>query len=111
MDVGYAALMSQKEAEEREQFGPRPSRKKKNDYETKWRTWTELYLKVQAIAAVEQQKSILEGGPEDVEISVNAQVNYIVDQFVRTYEKKFGPLPDAKDEAALKRYARAAESK
>ncbi len=110
MDLGYAEYMSQKDAEERAAFGPRPQRRVRNTYETKWRTEEALAKKVRAAAAVEECKAELEGGGE-VEISVNAQLNFIVEQFIMTYEEKFGPLPDASDKAALKKYAQAALKK
>ena len=115
VDVGYAERMSQKDAEEREAFSPRPTRKKKNDYETKWRCPRALYEKVLAVAKVEASKATLEAneieGDEDLEISVNAQLNFIAQKFIETYEEKFGTLPDAKDDAAVRKYARTAINK
>lgn len=108
MELGYVERMSQKDAEER--FGPRPLPRARSTYETKWRTEPALYEKVRAAAAVEECKAEAESGGE-VKISVNAQLNFIVEQFIMTYEEKFGPLPDPEDKTALKRYAQAALKK
>jgi hypothetical protein len=105
MELGYVERMSQKDAEER--FGPRPVPRARTTYETKWRTEPALYEKVAAAAAVEACKAELESGGE-VKISVNAQLNFIVEQFIATYEERFGALPDPEDKAALKKYAQAA---
>lgn len=110
MDLGYAEYMSQKDAEAREAYGPRPPRKLEKPHTAKWRTDPALYEKVVAAAAVEECKAELEGGGK-VEISVNAQLTFIIKQFILTYEEKFGPLPDQKDKAALRRYAQAALKK
>lgn len=108
MELGYVERMSQKDAEER--FGPRPVPRARTTYETKWRTEPALYEKVAAAAAVEECKAELESGGQ-VKISVNAQLNFIVEQFIATYEEKFGALPDPKDAAALKRYAQSSLKK
>jgi hypothetical protein len=108
MELGYVERMSQKDADER--FGPRPLPRARQQYETKWRTEPALYEKVRAAAAVEECKAELESGGE-VKISVNAQLNFIVEQFIATYEQKFGPLPSPDDKAALKKYAQRAEAK
>lgn len=110
MDFGYAELMEKKDAEAREAFGPRPPRKVERPHTAKWRTDPALYEKVVAAAAVEECKAELESGGK-VEISVNAQLTFIIKQFILTYEEKFGPLPDPKDKSALRRYAKAALDK
>lgn len=107
-ELAYAERMSQKDAEGR--FGPRPPPRAREVYETKWRTEPALHEKVRAAAAVEECKAELESGGE-VKISVNAQLNFIVEQFIATYEERFGALPDPTDTAALKRYAQAALKK
>jgi len=108
MDLGYAEYMSLKEEAEREAFGPRPQPKKKHNYETKWRTERALAEKVLAIAKAEGFAAEFENPTvgSTTEISLNAQLNFIVEGFVKTYEKKFGPVPSAKDDVGLKRYAR-----
>lgn len=107
-ELGYVEVMSEKDALKR--FGPRPQPRAKTQYETKWRTEPALYEKVQAAALVEECKAENESGSE-VKISVNAQLNFIVERFIATYEEMFGPLPDPKDKTALKRYAQASLKK
>lgn len=108
MELGYVERMSQEDAEKR--FGPRPQPRAQTLYETKWRTEPALYEKVHAAALVEECKAELESGGK-VKISVNAQLNFIVERFIATYEEMFGPLPDPKDKSALKRYAQASLKK
>lgn len=103
-EVEYVQLMSQKDSQGR--FGPRPQPRAQSFYETKWRTEPSLYKKVRAAAAVEGCKAETESDQKgQVKISVNAQLNFIVEQFIATYEERFGALPDPDDESAVKRYA------
>jgi hypothetical protein len=106
LELGYAAYMSEKEATEKAAFGPRPSKVAREWYETKWRTQPELHEKIAAAAKVEEFQAEIKSGVRG-KISVNAQLNFIAEMFMKTYEEKFGPLPSPKDIAALKRYAAA----
>lgn len=110
MEFGYADYMSEKEAAERAAFGPKPTKVVRDWYETKWRTQPELYRKLLAAAKIEENKAELDTGMRG-KISANAQLNFAVEAFINDYETKFGPLPDPKDTAALKRYAQAAHKK
>lgn len=108
MEFGYVEEVSQKTTDER--FGPRPLPRARSTYETKWRTEPALYEKIRAAAAVEECKAELESGGA-VKISVNAQLNFIIEQFIATYEEKFGALPNPDDKKALRNYAAAALKK
>lgn len=105
MDLGYAELMSEKEAAERAAFGPKPTKVVHKWYETKWRTEPALHAKVAAVARVEELQAELNSGAKG-KISVNAQVNFALEAFIKTYEAQFGPLPAASDAQALRRYAK-----
>lgn len=108
-DLGLAEYMNQKDAEGRTPFAPTPVRRVKL-HAARWRTDKAIFDKVVAVAAVEACKAELESGVES-EISFNQELTFIIQQFVLTYEEKFGSLPDPKDKAALRRYAKAALDK
>lgn len=111
MDLGYDEYMDKKDAEGRPAaFGPTPVKKVSKPHEAKWRTNKVLYEKVLAIAAVQACKAELESGVES-EVSFNMQLTFIAQEFVLTYEEKFGNLPKPDDALAVKKYAQAALKK
>jgi len=109
MDLGLDEYMEKKADEARTPFAPTPVRRVKL-HAARWRTDKAYFDKVVAIAAVEACKAELESGVES-EISFNQELTFIVQQFILTYEDKFGDLPDPRDKVALTRYAQAALKK
>lgn len=109
MDLGLAQYMERKDSEGKTPFGPTPTRRVKL-HPARWRVDKAVFDKVVAIAAVEACKAELDSGVES-EISFNQQLTFIAQQFILTYEEKFGDLPDPNDGVALKRYAQAALKK
>lgn len=108
-DLGLAEYMDKKADEGRTPFAPTPVRRVKL-HAARWRTDKAIFDKVVAVAAVEACKAELESGVES-EISFNQELTFIVQQFILTYEEKFGDLPEATDKVAVKRYAQASLKK
>jgi hypothetical protein len=118
-DSGYAGHVEKKADDSKPTvFGPTPTKKAEKPVEAKWRPEEALYKRVLAITAVEEWKARLTSGQE-VEISLNQQMNFIATQFITTYEERFGSLPEVKipkldvvkSDAAIRRYAQAALKK
>lgn len=105
MFVSYAEEMSEKTAE-REAFGPRPEKKLGKRHEMKFRLSPELYRRLQALAEVEMRIHKSESGEIAGHISENAELTFILEQYVKQYEEAYGPLPDPTDEAALQRHVK-----
>jgi hypothetical protein len=110
MDLGYAAYMSLEDELELEDEGPEPRPKKKHNYETKWRTHKTLADKVASLAAVQGFKADLKRPPaegeSETDISANAQLNFIVAGYIRSFEKQHGPIPGLSDKAGQRELAR-----
>lgn len=105
VDFDYVELMDEKEAAKKTAFGPTPTKVVREWYETKWRTEPVLHEKVASAAKVEEFEAELRSGAKG-KISVNAQVNFALEAFIKTYEAQFGTLPPKSATAALKRYAK-----
>jgi len=107
MLVGYDDAMSQKEAErDRETFGPRLERvtstKRSN---MNFRCEPLLRKKLAGLTAIENGVAKAEN-PKAAHISDNAELHYILEEFVRGYEKLYGAIPDPDDAAAISRHVR-----
>lgn len=108
MLLGYADAMSEKKAEsEREAFGPRPERTTSNDRKgMNFRMEPLLKKKLAALVAIENGVAQAEN-PKAGHISENAELHYIVEEFVKGYEAQYGAIPDPADKAAISRHVRA----
>lgn len=103
--VSYAEAMNDKTAE-REAFGPRPEKKGSRRHEMKFRLSPALFAKLQALAKVEHEIHKATAGDAAGHISDNAQLVFILEEYVNTYEEEHGPLPDPRDAEAVKKHAR-----
>lgn len=106
MLVGYADAMSQKADSEREAFGPRPERTTSTQrYNMSFRVEPLLLKKLRGLTAIENGVAQL-GNPKAAHISATAELHYILEEFVKGYEKLYGAIPDDEDLSAIARHVR-----
>lgn len=104
---GYDEYMSQKSEEVREAFGPRRERATSAERKTfNFRMEPFLRKKLLGLTEIENGVAAFEN-PKHAHISANEQLHYILEEFVKDYEKSYGSIPDPKDEVAITRHVRA----
>jgi hypothetical protein len=102
----YDALMSQKGDEAREAFGPRRERATSHERKSvNFRLEPLLLKKLLGLTAIENGVAKAEN-PKAAHISLNAEMHYVLEEFVRSYEKLYGSVPDAEDATAVARHVK-----
>lgn len=103
----YDDLMNQKAEEGREAFGPRPERSTSAERKSiNFRVEPNLLLKLKGLTAIEDGVSRA-GNPKAAHISLNAEIHYVLEEFVREYEKQYGSIPSDDDLPAVARHVKA----
>jgi hypothetical protein len=103
----YDDLMSQKGEDAREAFGPRRERATSAERKSmNFRMEPLLLQKLTGLTAIENGVARAEN-PKAAHISLNAEIHYILEEFVRGYEKQYGSIPDEEDAAAISRHVKA----
>jgi hypothetical protein len=103
----YDDLMSQKSDEAREAYGPR--RERSTSVERKsinFRMEPLLLKKLAGLTEIENGVAKAEN-PRAAHISLNAEIHYILEEFVRGYEKQYGSIPDENDTTSIGRHVKA----
>lgn len=107
MLVGYADYVSQKTEEGREAFGPRRERSTSAERKSlNFRVEPFLLTKLLGLTAIENGVARAEN-PKSAHISANAELHYILEEFINGYEKEYGSIPDPEDAAAIARHVKA----
>lgn len=107
MLLSYDDVMSQKAESGREVYGPRPVRTTTTQRKSlNFRVEPELLKKLEGLAEIENGVALSED-PKSGHISINAELHYILEEFVRGYERLYGAIPDPDDRAALARHVKA----
>lgn len=103
----YDDLMSQKAEERREAFGPRPERAtsvERKSLNFRMEPW--LLVKLSGLTAIENGVAKAEN-PKAGHISLNAEIHYILEEFVREYEEQYGSIPEEEDKSSIARHVKA----
>lgn len=99
--------MTQKAEEGRDAFGPRPERStsvERKSLNFRMEPW--LLVKLSGLTAIENGVAQSEN-PKAGHISLNAEIHYVLEEFVRGYEKQYGSIPAADDKASVARHVKA----
>lgn len=103
----YSDIVSHRTDADREQWGPRTERKvTAARHEMKFRIDKDLFAKLQSLAKIEYGVAKVENDRAG-HISDNAELHYILETAINTYEEKYGSLPEPSDETAIQRHVRA----
>jgi hypothetical protein len=103
----YDDLMSQKSEEAREAFGPRRERATSTARKSlNFRMEPELLQKLSGLTAIENGVARAEND-KAAHISLNAEIHYILEEFIRGYEKQYGSIPDEEDTNSIARHVKA----
>lgn len=106
MLLGYAEFMSHKNDAAPESFGPRPKRAISSNRTTmNFRLEEMLRLKLAGLTAIENGVAKSEDSTA-AHISDNAQLHYILEEFIKAYESKYGAIPAPDDEPGVQRHVR-----
>jgi hypothetical protein len=103
----YDDLMSDKREETREAFGPR--RERATSVERKsinFRMEPLLLRKLLGLTAIENGVAKAEN-QKAAHISLNAEIHYVLEEFIRGYEKQYGSIPDEEDAPGVTRHVKA----
>ena len=107
MLLSYDDVMSQKAESDREVFGPRPVRTTTTHRKSlNFRVEPELLRKLEALAEIEGEVAKAED-PKAGHISINSELHYILEEFIRGYERLYGAIPAPEDKAAMTRHVKA----
>lgn len=103
----YAGYMSQKGEEAREAFGPRRERATSAERKSiNFRMEPYLLRKLAGLTAIENAVARAENS-KAAHISLNAEIHYILEEFIKGYEKQYGSIPDEEDVASINRHVKA----
>ena len=100
--------MSQKDERDRELTGPRPERTTaENRHQMNFRVEPNLFVKLVALALIEDGINKHEKGAKAGHVSTNAQLHHILEVAVTKYENEHGAIPAPDDETGIARHVRA----
>lgn len=106
MFASYDDLMSQKAEEGREAFGPRPERSTSMERKSlNFRMEPLLLAKLTGLVAIENGVAHAEN-PKAGHISLNSEIHYILEEFIRGYESQYGSIPDKDDKNGIARHVK-----